>query len=543
MKFIRILIFPLLFFLGIINVCAYDFEVDGIYYNITSQSNLEVEVTYKQLEFTGQYYKDNITYSGEITIPESVNFNNRTYEVTGIGESAFGGSEWYSGANRYSYGKGCNVTSISLSEKIKYISKDAFLSCYGLKNITIPSSIREIGDFAFADTSISFINLKGVETIGKYAFDQCKQLSLVIFGESLTDIGERAFYDCESLLEVFYLGEKAPNLGYYCFGNGNNYLEEYVPSSKVYGFGIDYVTFDSASFVYSGAPQNVKWTNNIKYLNCEIPEFNTEINAGTYSKTVTAVYTGDVNLSVEIPFEYEILPAPMTLTVNDCERPYGNPNPEFTCNITGFVDGESLSSLEIQPVYTCEASQFSNVGNYNISAQLNAMNYDITYNMGILAVVPRELTVKANDVTRLFGEPNPEFTVSYTGFAENENSTVLSSQPVAQCSATIDSEPGRYPIIVSGGSARNYNLIYEEGTLTILSSDVETRVDTIQNYKIQVSVLDGKIVINYKGKDSICSVFNLNGNLVLTTSESIINDLSNGIYIIIVEGQTYKVII
>ncbi len=35
---------------------AYDFEVDGIYYNITSMSNLEVGVTYKELDNAGNIY-------------------------------------------------------------------------------------------------------------------------------------------------------------------------------------------------------------------------------------------------------------------------------------------------------------------------------------------------------------------------------------------------------------------------------------------------------------------------------------------------------
>ena len=60
------------------NIYAYDFEVDGMYYHIISSSEKTVEVT------SG----DN-KYSGNVVIPEQVTYNNDTYSVTSIGNSAF----------------------------------------------------------------------------------------------------------------------------------------------------------------------------------------------------------------------------------------------------------------------------------------------------------------------------------------------------------------------------------------------------------------------------------------------------------------------
>ena len=57
---------------------AYDFEKDGIYYNITSLQDLTVDVT------SG----DN-SYSGNITIPESVIYADKVFKVTGIAERGF----------------------------------------------------------------------------------------------------------------------------------------------------------------------------------------------------------------------------------------------------------------------------------------------------------------------------------------------------------------------------------------------------------------------------------------------------------------------
>ena len=64
---------------------AHDFKTGGIYYNITSSTDLTVAVTYR-----GDYdYSYSNGYSGAVTIPETVTYNNNTYSVTSIGSSAF----------------------------------------------------------------------------------------------------------------------------------------------------------------------------------------------------------------------------------------------------------------------------------------------------------------------------------------------------------------------------------------------------------------------------------------------------------------------
>jgi hypothetical protein len=57
-------------------VCAHDFEVDGIYYNILSESDKTVEVTYK-----GNSYSLSNAYSNNVSIPECAIYNNIIYDV------------------------------------------------------------------------------------------------------------------------------------------------------------------------------------------------------------------------------------------------------------------------------------------------------------------------------------------------------------------------------------------------------------------------------------------------------------------------------
>lgn len=106
---------------------AHDFEVDDIYYNITSEEDNTVEVTFPADK--KDFYKD------VVFIPEEVNYDGKEYTVTAIGESAF----------QYNY----ELLSIVMPNTIRSIKEFAFNGCISLKSLTISSAVSEIGDCAF----------------------------------------------------------------------------------------------------------------------------------------------------------------------------------------------------------------------------------------------------------------------------------------------------------------------------------------------------------------------------------------------------------
>ena len=78
------------------------------------------------------------------------------------------------------------------------------------------------------------------------------------------------------------------------------------------------------------------------------------------------------------------------------------------------------------------------------------------------------LTVTADDKERHEDdEVSPELTISYSGWKGSDDESVLLTAPTIQCAVTADSPMGTYPITVSGGEARNYYLVYVNGTFTI----------------------------------------------------------------------------
>jgi hypothetical protein len=49
-------------------------------------------------------------------------------------------------------------------------------------------------------------------SIGREAFEDCRGLSSVTIGNSVTTIGDRAFYDCESLTEIYVKAQTPPRI-------------------------------------------------------------------------------------------------------------------------------------------------------------------------------------------------------------------------------------------------------------------------------------------------------------------------------------------
>ncbi|MBR2476335.1 MAG: leucine-rich repeat domain-containing protein, partial [Bacteroidaceae bacterium] len=170
-----------------LNINAYDFEAvnsDGttIYYEILSETDLTVEVTYRS-----SYANYD---SGDINIPSSVSYNGEIYSVTSIGMSAFSNCS--------------GLTSITIPNSVTSIGEEAFYGCTGLTSITIGDSVTSIEDDAFRNcsglTSITIPN--SVTSIGNSAFYNCSGLTSITIPNSVTSIGNSAFNSCSKLTEI-----------------------------------------------------------------------------------------------------------------------------------------------------------------------------------------------------------------------------------------------------------------------------------------------------------------------------------------------------
>ncbi|MBQ8542590.1 MAG: leucine-rich repeat domain-containing protein, partial [Bacteroidaceae bacterium] len=146
---------------------AHDFEVYGIYYYITSSSDLTVSVVCKGGS-AGSYDDE---YSGAVVIPQTVTYNSKTYKVTTIGNYAFNGCT--------------GLTSVTIPNSVTTIGSYAFDGCTGLKTVTIPNSVTTIGSGAFwGCTGLTSVEIpNSVTTIGSSAFRNCSSLSAVYISD------------------------------------------------------------------------------------------------------------------------------------------------------------------------------------------------------------------------------------------------------------------------------------------------------------------------------------------------------------------------
>ncbi len=149
----------------------------GIYYEIVSENEVWV-ADYFDLEMT------------ELTIPDSISYENRDYAVVKIAEDVF--------ASYYGLEKAV------LGANIREIADTAFLNCTDLKEVTLPEALTKIGAeaFSYCEQLEQLTIPDGVTTIGAEAFACCYMLSDIRLPETLEAIGENAFFDCYALERI-----------------------------------------------------------------------------------------------------------------------------------------------------------------------------------------------------------------------------------------------------------------------------------------------------------------------------------------------------
>ena len=170
-------LFTVLLLLCATVVMAHDFEVGGIYYNITDVTNNTVAVTHQG----DSYNAYSNEYTDDVVIPESVTYNGTTYSVASIGDKAF------------TYCSG--LTSIVIPNSITSIGDYAFYGCSGLTSIVIPNSVASIGNWTFYGCT-SLKNLHIADGEGT--------LALGYNNTGYSGMNYGLFYDCP--LETLYLG-------------------------------------------------------------------------------------------------------------------------------------------------------------------------------------------------------------------------------------------------------------------------------------------------------------------------------------------------
>jgi hypothetical protein len=146
--------------------------------------------------------------------------------------------------------------------------------------------------------------------------------------------------------------------------------------------------------------------------------------------------------------------------------------------ISGKVDGDALSvsatgafaDKDAGSDKTVNISSITLTGNDKDNYALATIGNQATTSANISK---KDLSITADDKNVSYRDPAPNYTASYSGFVSGESESNLSGSLSFSCSYTSSSNTGTYSIMPSGYTSSNYNISYNNGTLTVSGATID----------------------------------------------------------------------
>ena len=161
-----------------------------------------------------------------------------------------------------------SLQSITIPNSVTSIGKEAFSCCESLQSITIPNSVKSIGNYAFRNCeSLQSVTIpNSVTKIGNEAFWGCDSLQSVTIPNSVTSIGNKAFNDCKSLQSIT-IPNSVKSIGDGAFRECDSLQSITIPNSVT---SIGEGAFSTCVSLQSVTiPNSVKSIGNYAFRNCE----------------------------------------------------------------------------------------------------------------------------------------------------------------------------------------------------------------------------------------------------------------------------------
>ncbi len=211
-----------------------------------------------------------------------------------------------------------------------------------------------------------------------------------------------------------------------------------------------------------GAPVPVAAGTGIATLSTYSPAL---LNAGSHTVRGDFSGSGGFGSNTGTNASFTVTPAVLTYVAMGASRVYGAANPVLTGSVTGFQNGETVASATTGTLsFATTATVTDNVGNYpSTGSGLTANNGNYIFvqaagNSGALIITAAFLTNTANAATRIYGDADPAFTGTVTGFVNGETqATATTGTLTFTTTATITSNVGTWPINGSGLTTNNSN--------------------------------------------------------------------------------------
>ena len=209
--------------------------------------------------------------------------------------------------------------------------------------------------------------------------------------------------------------------------------------------------------------------------------------SGEYTMQVEGVRLTEESRGIDSDYKIDsapgtltITPRPLLIRAQDDAKVYDGTAYTGGNGLTfnGFAAGEDVSVLQGGVVYGDSSQGAVHAGDYVIGiggSTYASPNYQIRYEDGNLTIKPQDITVAAQDASKVYGEENPQLTISITEGALGKGDTLV---PELSTPAAVDSNVGSYDIALQDvritGTAQegDYRITRQNGKLTITPREV-----------------------------------------------------------------------
>ena len=485
--------------------------------------------------------------------------------VTSIGNDAF--YECYS------------LTSIEIPNSVTSIGWNAFYWCYNLTSIEIPNSVTSIGDEAFSGCS-SLTNIEipnSVTSIGNRAFLNCSSMTSVEIGNSVTSIGEFAFICCDRLTKITCLATTPPTIESSTFSNYS--AELYVPAgykaayqSAYYwkNFNIKEIVILSTSIALNHTTATLKATETLTLVATILPENATDKSVTWKSSneavatvdanglvaaiavgeaTITATTADGSNLSASckvtvVPTLAETITFDKTeisLEATETTTLVATVLPELTTNksVTWTSSNEAVATVDANGKVTAVA-----VGEAIITATTtDGSNLSASCKVVVKPTLATSITLNHTEASV---EEKSDFQLTATILPEHATNKEVAWSSSDKWVASVDNTGlvtmySAGEVIITATTTDGTNL---SATCRI---NVYSGIDGVEGDDVIVATIGDNIVVKNAKLGSNVRVYAADGSIisseVATDGDVVVEAPIKGVYIVSVNGKTFKVMV